>query len=104
MHVRVEMGLPMYSRAQDHFKNTVVSSYHYFGSAAFGKVVEGHDMKVKGIENLHVAWLELNYLMSLVEGSIQRGASKFTNRSIEIGSSGFVENGDRKARRTVHKN
>ena len=42
--------------AQEHFRNVVVSSYHYFGSASFGKVVDGEDLLVKGTENLHVPW------------------------------------------------
>lgn len=39
---------------EEHFRNVVVSSYHYFGSASFGKVVDGEDLLVKGTENLHV--------------------------------------------------
>merc|ERR1712107_906871 len=38
----------------EYFKKTVVSSYHYFGTAAHGSVVEGADFKVKGTDNLHV--------------------------------------------------
>lgn len=38
----------------EYFRNTVVSSYHYFGTAAHGSVVEGADFKVKGTDNLHV--------------------------------------------------
>lgn len=37
-----------------HFRDTAVSSYHYFGTAAFGSVVEGGDFRVKGLDNLHV--------------------------------------------------
>lgn len=36
------------------FRKNVISSYHYFGTAAYGKVVEGADFHVKGIPNLHV--------------------------------------------------
>merc|ERR1712151_717659 len=46
-------GSPL-DRWYQHFRNTVVSSYHYFGTAAFGSVVEGRDFRVKGIDNLHV--------------------------------------------------
>jgi len=41
-------------RYYEYFQNTVVSSYHYFGTAAFGSVVEGADFHVKGVGNLHV--------------------------------------------------
>eukprot|EP00442_Polarella_glacialis_P045468 CAMPEP_0115135430 /NCGR_PEP_ID=MMETSP0227-20121206/55719_1 /TAXON_ID=89957 /ORGANISM="Polarella glacialis, Strain CCMP 1383" /LENGTH=679 /DNA_ID=CAMNT_0002542163 /DNA_START=63 /DNA_END=2102 /DNA_ORIENTATION=+ len=41
-------------RYYEYFRNTAVSSYHYFGTAAFGSVVEGIDFKVKGTDNLHV--------------------------------------------------
>eukprot|EP00933_Yihiella_yeosuensis_P048499 TRINITY_DN4473_c0_g1_i1.p1 TRINITY_DN4473_c0_g1~~TRINITY_DN4473_c0_g1_i1.p1 ORF type:complete len:754 (-),score=138.18 TRINITY_DN4473_c0_g1_i1:721-2847(-) len=37
------------------FKEHQVSSYHYFGTAAFGSVLEGPELRVKGIEGLHVA-------------------------------------------------
>jgi len=37
-----------------YFRKNVVSSYHYFGTASYGTVVEGSDFKVKGTENLHV--------------------------------------------------
>ncbi|CAJ1389906.1 unnamed protein product [Effrenium voratum] len=40
---------------EEHFRKTIVSSYHYFGTASFGKVVEGSEFKVKGTDNLHVA-------------------------------------------------
>eukprot|EP00933_Yihiella_yeosuensis_P028744 TRINITY_DN22576_c0_g1_i1.p1 TRINITY_DN22576_c0_g1~~TRINITY_DN22576_c0_g1_i1.p1 ORF type:complete len:692 (-),score=116.23 TRINITY_DN22576_c0_g1_i1:245-2257(-) len=42
------------ARWAEYFRNTVVSSYHYFGTAAHGSVVQGEDFHVKGIENLHV--------------------------------------------------
>lgn len=32
----------------------IVSSYHYFGTAAFGTVVEGPNFNVKGIDGIHV--------------------------------------------------
>lgn len=38
----------------DYFRKNVVSSYHYFGTASFGTVVEGTDFRVKGTDNLHV--------------------------------------------------
>lgn len=41
-------------RYYEYFRKTVVSSYHYFGTAAHGSVVEGPDFRVKGTENLHV--------------------------------------------------
>ena len=41
---------------EEHFRKTIVSSYHYFGTASFGKVVEGDTMTVKGTQNLHAAW------------------------------------------------
>jgi len=33
----------------------LVSSYHYFGTAGAGAVVEQHDFSVKGMQNLYVA-------------------------------------------------
>lgn len=39
---------------EEHFRKSVVSSYHYFGSASFGNVVDGEDLLVKGTDNLHV--------------------------------------------------
>jgi len=38
----------------DYFRKNVVSSYHYFGTASYGTVVEGSDFRVNGTENLHV--------------------------------------------------
>ena len=55
-HTNLQVPIYVRSGTKEYFRKSVVSSYHYFGSASFGKVVEGHDMKVKGIENLHVTW------------------------------------------------
>jgi len=41
-------------RWDKYFRNTVVSSYHYFGTAAVGSVLESGDFRVKGTRNLHV--------------------------------------------------
>merc|ERR1712061_78018 len=41
-------------RWYEYLRNTVVSSYHYFGTAAAGSVVDASDFRVKGTENLHV--------------------------------------------------
>jgi choline dehydrogenase len=38
----------------EYFRKVVVSSYHYFGTAAAGSVVDTEDFSVKGTENLHV--------------------------------------------------
>jgi len=38
----------------EYFRKNVISSYHYFGSASYGTVVEGGEFKVKGIDNLHI--------------------------------------------------
>ena len=45
-----------FHEAEEHFRKSVVSSYHYFGSASFGNVVDGEDLLVKGTDNLHVTW------------------------------------------------
>jgi len=44
------------STAQFHeyLRNALVSSYHYFGTAAYGTVVEGQDFRVKGVQHLHI--------------------------------------------------
>merc|ERR1712061_556059 len=41
-------------RWYEYLRNTVISSYHYFGTAAAGSVVDASDFRVKGTENLHV--------------------------------------------------
>merc|ERR1712190_598234 len=41
-------------RYVQYFRDMVISSYHYFGSASFGAVVEGSDFNVIGTSNLHV--------------------------------------------------
>lgn len=42
------------ARLKEYLANTVVSSYHYFGTAPVGTVLGGPDFLVRGTENLHV--------------------------------------------------
>ena len=49
--------------AKEYFHKTIVSSYHYFGTASFGKVTGGREFTVKGTSNVHVSWLRWHRLV-----------------------------------------